>query len=73
MQDLQSLGYAAATYQQDPRIIEAALSAVQGRRPAEPVLRLNGLAYFATDDVVQAIGWLAEHDARRAAERTAEL
>lgn len=71
-QDLQSLGHAAAVYQQDPRLIELAISAVQVKNSAEPALALNGLRYFRTDDVVAAIGWIAEHAARRAAEAAAK-
>jgi hypothetical protein len=62
--DLQSLGHAAATFQTDPRIIRVALKAVQGKSEPEPALILNGLKYFKADEIVEAIKWIAEHDAR---------
>jgi hypothetical protein len=77
--DLESLGHAAATYQRDPRAIESALRVVQAEAAyaagkaipgaAIPALRLNGLPYFAADDIVAAIGWLAKSDAERLREK----
>ena len=67
--DLQSLGHAAAMYQQDPRIIDASLTAVQ----AAPQLILNGVRYFRVDDIVRALGWLAERDARESQAKAAEV
>lgn len=67
--ELMTLGHAAATFQQDPRLIEVALRAVQVRDPAEPELVLNGLRYFKTEEIVAAVGWIAERHARRAAEQ----
>jgi len=74
--DLQSLGHAAATYQRDPRAIQSALRVVQVEaayavnqpipQEAKPTLRLNGVAYFEADEIVAAIGWLAENDAKEA-------
>ncbi len=71
-QELETLGHAAATYQQDPRIVEAALQAVQGKRPAVPVLVLDDLRYFAADDIAAAIRWLAENDAKKARQKARE-
>ena len=68
-QELLSLGHAAALYQQDPRAIENALQAVQVKAPPEPALTLNGLRYFAADDMTLAVGWIAEHAARHAAQK----
>jgi hypothetical protein len=75
-QDLMSLGHAAGTFQRDPRAIRAALAVVQAEaayaagepipHEAVPPLILNGVAYFAADEVVKAIGWLAENDAKEA-------
>ncbi len=73
MQDLQTLDHAAATYQRDPRIIEAALEAVQGKRLAVPELVLDDMRYFSADDVAAAIAWLAENDAKKARERSREI
>jgi hypothetical protein len=80
--DLQSLGHAAATFQRDPRVISAGLLAVQADEafaagqpiPHEvrPALRLNGVPYFEADQIVAAIGWLAESDARQAAATAAQ-
>lgn len=74
--DLESLGHAAATYQQDPRIISHGVLVVQAEKAlaagqripheAKPALRLNGVAYFEADEIVAAIGWLAQHDAEEA-------
>ncbi|NLF08215.1 MAG: hypothetical protein GX594_09580 [Pirellulaceae bacterium] len=74
--DLQSLGHAAATYQRDPRAIRAALRVVQAEAavavgkpiPPEacPALTLNGVPYFPADEIVKAIGTLAESDAENA-------
>ena len=63
--DLESLGHAAAAYQQDPRVIAACLKAVG---VTEPHLRLNGVAYYRVDDIVSAIQHLATIDAKAAAE-----
>ena len=68
-QNLQTVGYAAALYQRDPRAIENALTAVQVKSPAEAALTLNGLRYFSADDIAAAIGWIAEHAARHAAKK----
>lgn len=66
--DLQTVGDAAATYQRDPRQIEAGLRAVQAERAiamgvaAPPVavaaLTLNGVAYFRCDEIAKAVAWL---------------
>jgi len=77
--DLQSLGHAAATYQRDPRIIKSALAVVQAKsslaankpipQEARPTLTLNGVAYFEANEIVKAIGLLAESDAQKAREK----
>ena len=74
--ELESLGHAAATYQRDPRLIKFALKVVQAEaalaagKPipgtATPALVLNGVPYFQADEIVAAIGWLAENDAKEA-------
>jgi hypothetical protein len=58
--DLQTTGYAAGIFQENPKAIRAALRGVQ----AEPPLTLNGLEYFHAADVLRAIKLLAEHDAK---------
>ena len=80
--DLQSLGYVAGIYQRDPRIIKSALAVVQAEsaakagqpipHEAQPSLILNGLSYFQADEVVSAIGWLAERDAEKARSKAVE-
>ena len=67
--DLQTIGYAAALYQLAPRAIENALGAIQMKAVPEAALVLNGLRYFSADDVVGAVGWIAEHAARHAAKK----
>ena len=66
--NLQTLGHAAAIFQRDPRLIEVALRAIG----AKPKLVLNGIAHYLADEVVAAIAWLAEHDARQALESSRE-
>ena len=66
--DLQSLGHAAAMFQENPRVIEACLKAVG----AKPILRLNGLPYYQADNVVSAVKYLAEHNAKMAMEKKAK-
>jgi len=72
MQDLSTIGRGAEMSQRDWRLIEAVLPAVQGKHRAEPELLLNGLAYYKTDDIVAAIAYLGEYDARKAIEKAAE-
>jgi hypothetical protein len=62
--DLQTCNYAAGIFQENPKVIRAALRGVQ----AEPALTLNGLEYFHAADVLRAIKMLAEHDAQKAIE-----
>jgi hypothetical protein len=64
MMNLQSLGHAAALFQQDPRIIRVAIKAVQLKTEPAPALTLDGIEYFTTDDIVSAVKWLAENDAK---------
>ena len=76
MSDLQTLNFAAATFQRDPRLLEAGIAAIQAERAvlagtprspdAVPELILNGKRYYRTDDVVEAIAWLSRHDAEEA-------
>ena len=78
--DLQSLGHAAAMYQRDPRVIRSALAVVQAEKAAAagtdipheatPVLTLNGVQYFAADEIVAALGWLTQRDAEKSRVRT---
>ena len=73
MSDLQTLNFAAGMYQRDPRLLEAAIAATQAeqavlagtpRSPdAVPELILNGKRYYRSDDVIEAVTWLARHDA----------
>ena len=67
--DLQTLGYAAGLYQQDPRAIEIGLHAIG---VLEPQLALNGLRHYRSADVQQAVGWIAKCDAERAASDAAD-
>lgn len=81
--DLQSLGHAAATYQRDPREIAAALGVIQAERAAaenrpipheaKPALILNDVPYFGTDEIVLAIGWLAQRDAEKSREKAGAI
>ena len=66
--DLQSLGHAAGTYQQNPRIIEVGLRAVK----AKAEFSLNGVKYFRSDDVIEAIAFLAKIEAEKAAAKASE-
>ncbi len=77
--DLQTLGFAAATYQRDPRLFETAILVVQAERAyaagepiphaAQPAMILNGKRYFATDEIVGAIAWIAKSEAEKATEK----
>jgi len=66
--DVQSLGYAAGVFQEDPRVIRAALRGIK----AEPAMTINGVEHFRTDDVVKAIAWLLAADAERKVKTAAE-
>ncbi len=46
-----SLGCAAATFQRDPEAIRSALMTLKRR----PVFSINGVPYFATCDVAEAV------------------
>ena len=65
--DLQTLNFAAATHQQDPRLIEIGLRAAGVTAPA---LVLNGKRYHKTADILEAVVWLARQGAEAAAERS---
>jgi len=81
--DLESLGHAAATYQRDPREIAAAIAVVQAERAAAenrpipheaaPALSLNGVPYFQADEIVAAIGWLAQCGTAKAREKAGTI
>ena len=83
MMDLQTLGNAAALYQRDPRIIETALDAVAAQRAlaakrpipqrAAPVLRLNGIPYYTSAEISDAINFLQKLDAKKQAEVEANV
>jgi len=64
MNDLTSLGHAAALYQETPRMIETCLRGIG----ASPTLILDGVRYYASDDIPRAMKFLAEADLKRAAE-----
>ena len=80
--DLQTLGYAAATFQRDPRTITAALAVVQAvragaagepiPRQAQPSMVLNGKRYFHSDEIVDAITWLTKNEAENVAKKASE-
>ena len=75
MSDLQTLGFAAATFQRDPRTIEAGIRAVQVERAgeagkpiphnAQPAMVLNGKRYFLSDEIIAAVTWLAKNEAEK--------
>ena len=83
MMDLQTVGFAAATYQRDMRLFEPAIHAVQAEKAlaskqpipqkAVPALTLNGLRYFFSDEVVAAVGFLSKLDAKKKAEVEANV
>ena len=82
MSDLQTLGFAAATFQRDPRIIEAGIRAVQVERAveagkpiprnAQPAMILNGKRYFLSDEIIAAVTWLAECEAEELQEEVSD-
>ena len=74
MQDLQSLGHAAGTFQKDPKLIaiglklaaaETAARTGERIRKPEPPLVLNGVSYYPAAEVVAAIAALAKLDAEK--------
>ena len=80
--ELQSLAFAAATFQKDPRLIEVSIAAIQTERAvvagtpqsrqATPAMILINKRYYHTDEIVDAITWLARHDAEQAQSKSAK-
>ena len=71
--ELQSLAFACATFQRDPRLLEAAIAAIQAERAivagtprhheAVPAMVLNDKRYYRSDEIIDAVTWLSRHDA----------
>ncbi len=80
--DVQTIHFAGATFQQDPRLIESAIRYIQAKQAlaagepispaAQPAMILNGKRYFATDEIVAAIAWIAENEAEKAVQKASE-
>lgn len=59
--DLQTSGFAAGIYQRDPQLIETALRVIE----AEPQLVLNGVGYFRSDQMVEAVRAIERNEAEK--------
>ena len=60
--NLETIGHAAARHQTDPRLLEIGLRA---GGILEPKFILNGKRYFKTCDILEAVVWLARHEAEK--------
>jgi len=67
-EDLMSLGYAAATFQQSPKILTCLLRMVG----ATPALTLNGIAYYTSENFMAGMKRLAQHEIEMAASAAKE-
>jgi hypothetical protein len=66
--NLQSLGHAAATFQQCPAYLRKALDIIEKK----PHLTLNGIDYFESSDIVEALGFITKVALKRAIEEATE-